>query len=253
MFDLGFVWRRGRDSNPCGVSPKRFSRPPRYDRFDTSPFVSLPWAGRASNGCAKVFSNHSPEKTDVSFCPCGASAGKAKRRARHSPCDESIITTETDVVNYFGKQAQPAIRRKAASFWPLYRINACATFDIFTVLSQRTEPKLLSITAFAHIFPFDSKHACRRILYCRRQILFLSDVVKFRNGTTRLSEFALLHCKICVSSAQCPRHTPLPLYRQRLPRSYHRSFRTPPAVRFAQRKRRKRCGVMKTVTFFCIR
>ena len=30
-------WRRGRDSNPCGVSPKRFSRPPRYDHFDTSP------------------------------------------------------------------------------------------------------------------------------------------------------------------------------------------------------------------------
>ena len=32
-----FLWRRGRDSNPCGVAPKRFSRPPRYDRFDTSP------------------------------------------------------------------------------------------------------------------------------------------------------------------------------------------------------------------------
>ena len=32
-----FFWRRGRDSNPCGLSPKRFSRPPRYDRFDTSP------------------------------------------------------------------------------------------------------------------------------------------------------------------------------------------------------------------------
>ena len=31
------LWRRGRDSNPCGVAPKRFSRPPRYDRFDTSP------------------------------------------------------------------------------------------------------------------------------------------------------------------------------------------------------------------------
>ena len=30
-------WRRRRDSNPCGVSPKRFSRPPRYDHFDTSP------------------------------------------------------------------------------------------------------------------------------------------------------------------------------------------------------------------------
>ena len=31
------VWRRGRDSNPCGVASKRFSRPPRYDHFDTSP------------------------------------------------------------------------------------------------------------------------------------------------------------------------------------------------------------------------
>ena len=31
------LWRRGRDSNPCGVAPKRFSRPPRYDHFDTSP------------------------------------------------------------------------------------------------------------------------------------------------------------------------------------------------------------------------
>ena len=30
-------WRRQRDSNPRGVSPKRFSRPPRYDRFDMPP------------------------------------------------------------------------------------------------------------------------------------------------------------------------------------------------------------------------
>ena len=30
-------WRRGWDSNPCGIAAKRFSRPPRYDRFDTSP------------------------------------------------------------------------------------------------------------------------------------------------------------------------------------------------------------------------
>ena len=28
------LWRRKRDSNPRGVAPKRFSRPPRYDRFD---------------------------------------------------------------------------------------------------------------------------------------------------------------------------------------------------------------------------
>ena len=33
--------RRGWDSNPCGVAPKRFSRPPRYDRFDTSPCRAL--------------------------------------------------------------------------------------------------------------------------------------------------------------------------------------------------------------------
>ena len=32
-----FSWRRERDSNPCGVAPKRFSRPPRYDRFDIPP------------------------------------------------------------------------------------------------------------------------------------------------------------------------------------------------------------------------
>ena len=31
-------WRRRRDSNPCGVAAKRFSRPPRYDRFDTPPY-----------------------------------------------------------------------------------------------------------------------------------------------------------------------------------------------------------------------
>ncbi len=42
QFNLRFYfWRRGRDSNPCGVAPKRFSRPPRYDRFDTSPYMKL--------------------------------------------------------------------------------------------------------------------------------------------------------------------------------------------------------------------
>ncbi len=34
---VGFLWRRKRDSNPRGLSPKRFSRPPRYDRFDIPP------------------------------------------------------------------------------------------------------------------------------------------------------------------------------------------------------------------------
>ena len=31
--------RRGWDSNPCALADKRFSRPPRYDHFDTSPNV----------------------------------------------------------------------------------------------------------------------------------------------------------------------------------------------------------------------
>ena len=33
------VWRREWDSNPRGLAPKRFSRPPRYDRFDISPNI----------------------------------------------------------------------------------------------------------------------------------------------------------------------------------------------------------------------
>ena len=33
--------RRGWDSNPRALSDKRFSRPPRYDHFDTSPTIYL--------------------------------------------------------------------------------------------------------------------------------------------------------------------------------------------------------------------
>ena len=33
------MWRRGWDSNPRALSDKRFSRPPRYDHFDTSPYL----------------------------------------------------------------------------------------------------------------------------------------------------------------------------------------------------------------------
>ena len=34
-----FVWRRRRDSNPRALAGKRFSRPPRYDHFDTPPNI----------------------------------------------------------------------------------------------------------------------------------------------------------------------------------------------------------------------
>ena len=36
-----FIKRRGWDSNPRALSDKRFSRPPRYDHFDTSPTIYL--------------------------------------------------------------------------------------------------------------------------------------------------------------------------------------------------------------------
>ena len=36
-----FIKRRGWDSNPRALSDKRFSRPPRYDHFDTSPSIYL--------------------------------------------------------------------------------------------------------------------------------------------------------------------------------------------------------------------
>ena len=41
VFVLDSHWRRQRDSNPRGVTPKRFSRPPRYDRFDMPPYSAI--------------------------------------------------------------------------------------------------------------------------------------------------------------------------------------------------------------------
>ena len=38
MHQLDCFWRRQRDSNPRGLAPKRFSRPPRYDHFDMPPY-----------------------------------------------------------------------------------------------------------------------------------------------------------------------------------------------------------------------
>ena len=38
---IGGFQRRGWDSNPRALSDKRFSRPPRYDHFDTSAHIKL--------------------------------------------------------------------------------------------------------------------------------------------------------------------------------------------------------------------
>ena len=35
----GFRWRRGWDSNPCAIARKLISSQPRYDHFDTSPYM----------------------------------------------------------------------------------------------------------------------------------------------------------------------------------------------------------------------
>ena len=49
-----FAWRRKRDSNPRGLSPKRFSRPPRYDRFDIPPRC-MPGKNNTNRGQDAVF------------------------------------------------------------------------------------------------------------------------------------------------------------------------------------------------------
>ena len=49
-----FCWRRKRDSNPRGLSPKRFSRPPRYDRFDIPPRC-MPGKNNTNRGQDAVF------------------------------------------------------------------------------------------------------------------------------------------------------------------------------------------------------
>ena len=35
-------WRRGWDSNPCAIARKLISSQPRYDHFDTSPYMFTP-------------------------------------------------------------------------------------------------------------------------------------------------------------------------------------------------------------------
>ena len=47
--------RRGWDSNPCALADKRFSRPPRYDHFDTSPNALLHF-NRSRCICQALFS-----------------------------------------------------------------------------------------------------------------------------------------------------------------------------------------------------
>ena len=50
--------RRGWDSNPRALSDKRFSRPPRYDHFDTSPnFLSFHRLNCLVRPCDNVYSS----------------------------------------------------------------------------------------------------------------------------------------------------------------------------------------------------
>ena len=50
-----FIWRSRRDSNPGALADKRFSRPPRYDHFDTAPGFCYSVVNRTST---KVLGTH---------------------------------------------------------------------------------------------------------------------------------------------------------------------------------------------------
>ena len=51
-----FFWRRGWDSNPRAVARKLISSQPRYDHFDTSPYMQFP----LEFGNSKQLSNGAP-------------------------------------------------------------------------------------------------------------------------------------------------------------------------------------------------
>ena len=73
-----FLWRRRRDSNHRGLAPKRFSRPPRCDRFDTPPKRDC----IITNGAGRVkrLSMREGENTG------GGGRGKARGKTRQSGC-----------------------------------------------------------------------------------------------------------------------------------------------------------------------
>ena len=54
-------WRRQRDSNPRGISPKRFSRPPRYDHFDMPAYLFVISISLHRNG----FQDSCPSENNV--------------------------------------------------------------------------------------------------------------------------------------------------------------------------------------------
>ena len=72
-----FCWRRRRDSNPRGLSPKRFSRPPRYDRFDT-PAYNCCTDGRAITIPSILLYEFKNEKSNV-FTGEGEEVSKRRR------------------------------------------------------------------------------------------------------------------------------------------------------------------------------
>ena len=43
LFNLGFYWQRGQDSNLREIALKLISSQPRYDHFDTSPYNFCFW------------------------------------------------------------------------------------------------------------------------------------------------------------------------------------------------------------------
>ena len=59
--------RRGWDSNPRALADKRFSRPPRYDHFDTSPCVVCSVWTFLSRSVQGVFYHYIPQMSTLFF------------------------------------------------------------------------------------------------------------------------------------------------------------------------------------------
>ena len=68
--------------NPCGVAPKRFSRPPRYDRFDTSPYMKLSFDRNH-----QIFNCFRNSFRNVLLCCCRSAEKVRCCKAFHGFCD----------------------------------------------------------------------------------------------------------------------------------------------------------------------
>ena len=76
-------WRRGRDSNPREIALKLISSQPRYDRFDTSPYIST---GKTGLKAFQLSFGILRENCEMAF---DSTASKSRKSAVKSRVSES--------------------------------------------------------------------------------------------------------------------------------------------------------------------